>query len=117
MAFHEHHRRSFIDRLNRVNYQLKVGDHALIRSRNEVGIVIEKMTASEVASHMPVDEARNFIDRLNEEYNSVFDYRRYVVRTKSLIFYVDASDIEPDNLADEKGKDEFEEVEATRPEK
>lgn len=113
-VFKEYQRPSFKDRLNRINYRLKVGDRAKVKSSGKRGIVVDRQAFASAVSRLTEAEAKLLIDRLANEYDHPGQYLLYTLRIKDLILEVEASDIEPDTFEDERTVDEQKQVEAPR---
>lgn len=112
--FKEYIRPSFKDRLNRTNYQLKIGDRVRVKSNSARGVVVGRQTFSDIISVLTEAEAERLIKRMANEYDNPSQYLLYTLRIKDLILDVEASDIEPDTFEDERTVDEQKQVEAPR---
>lgn len=113
--FHEYRRPTWVDKKQRLNYSMRVGDRVRIINGNLYGVVVNRVRLSDLLSSQSEAGAREILDRLKSEHEDVSKYCIYQVSIKDLILELEPSDIEPDNSYKEGEADEPKEVEKVSP--
>lgn len=116
MMFSEYKRPSWTDKLNRLNFTLRIGDRVKVRATGKRGVVINRFKLRDHLARLSEHEAKSLMDRLKAEYDEVDWFCIYQVMIKDLILELEPSDIEPDNSHEERetAEDESKKVEDAR---
>ena len=95
--YDEHHRDSFVDRLGRVNFDLRTGDNVINKNTGARGVIVLWQSLSQVLNRHDEASVAEFLERIRGEYDDINEYRLYFVMTNDLTAEIERGDIEPDN--------------------